>query len=157
MISAELQEKDPYEWETKQFKASHGWLVRFMVRKQIKFKKQKCGKEKTAQESIPEFLKHLAFVRFDCLQPRLEYSIAVKYCIWGRSKPAKQYNMDQVPLTFVCGQDHTFTEDSDKDVNIKCPGEQYCKRQYTMHVVVNAGSGSDKQGWVDLVCKGKGM
>ena len=56
-IFVELQEKDPDEWETKEFKASHGWLVRFMVRKQVKFKKRKCGKEKTAQESIPEFLK----------------------------------------------------------------------------------------------------
>ena len=44
----------------------------FMVRKQIKFKKRKCEKEKTAQESIPEFLKHLAFVRFDFVQPILE-------------------------------------------------------------------------------------
>ena len=95
----------------------------FMIRKQVKFKKRKCGKEKTAQESIPEFLKHLPFVCFDILQPRLEDSIAVRDCIWGKFTPANQYNMDQVPLPFVCGQDHTFTEDSDKDVNIKCPGE----------------------------------
>ena len=60
-------------------------------------------------------------------------------------------------LPFVCGQNHTFTEDSDKDVNIKCPGEQYRKRQYILHVVVNAGSGADKQGWVDFLCKGKGI
>ena len=65
--------------------------------------------------------------------------------------------MDQVLLPFVCGQDHAFTEDSDKDLKIKFPGEKYHKRQYTMHIVVNAGSGSDKQGWVDLVCKGRGM
>ena len=84
-------------------------------------------------------------------------SSAVRDCIWGRSTPAKQYNMDQMPLPFVCVKDHTFTEDNDKDVNIKCPGEQYRKSQYTMHVVVNSGSGADKQGWVYLVCKGKGM
>ena len=65
--------------------------------------------------------------------------------------------MDQVPLTFVCVQDHTFTEDNDKDVKIKCPGEQYRKRQYIMHVVINSGSGADKQGWFYLVCKVKGM
>ena len=56
-IFVELQEKDPDEWETKEFKASHGWLMRFMVIKQFKFKKRKCGKEKTARESIPDFLK----------------------------------------------------------------------------------------------------
>ena len=65
--------------------------------------------------------------------------------------------MDEVRLPFLCGQDHTFTGDSDKDVNIKCPGEQYRKSQYTMHLVVNAGSGDNNQGWVDLVCKGKGV
>ena len=65
--------------------------------------------------------------------------------------------MDQLLLPFVCGQYHNFSEDIDKDVRIKCPGEQYRKRQYTMHVVVNSGSGADKQGWVYLVCKGKGM
>ena len=65
--------------------------------------------------------------------------------------------MDQVPLPFVCGKDHTFTEDNDKDVKIKFPGEQYRKRQYTMHVIINSGSGADKQGWVYLVCKGKVM
>ena len=65
--------------------------------------------------------------------------------------------MDQVPLPFVCVQDHTFTEDSDKDVNIKCPVEQYRKRHYTMHVVVNSGSVADNQGWFYLVCKVKGM
>ena len=26
-----------------------------------------------------------------------------------------------------------------------------------MHVIINSGSGADNQGWVDLVCKGKGM
>ena len=109
-------------------------------KKQVKFKKQKCGKEKTAQESIPEFLKHLTFVRFDFLQPILEYLISVRDCIWGSFTPAKQYNRDQVPLHFVCVQDHTFTEDNDKYVKIKCPGEQYRKRQYTMHVVINSGS-----------------
>ena len=64
--------------------------------------------------------------------------------------------MDQVPLPFVCGQDHTFCEGDDKDINIKCPSEQLRKRPFTMHVVVNAGIGNKKQGWVDLVAKGTG-
>ena len=128
-----------------------------MVRKLVKLKKRKCGKEKTAQESIPKILKHLALVRFYSPQPRLEDSMSVRDCVWGRFTPAKQYNMDQVPLPFVFVQYHTFTEDNDKDVKIKCPGEQYRKRQYTMHAVINSGSGADKQGWVYLVCKVKGM
>ena len=160
-IFLELQASEPDKWGTKEFKASRGWLKRFMARKQIKFKKRKCGKEKTAQESIPEFLLHLAFVRFDLLQPRMGMLPAERQSIlesvWGRFTPARRYNMDQVPLPFVVGQDHTFTQASDKDVNIKSPGEQFRKRQFTMHIVTNAGSGTEKQGWVDLVCRGKGM
>ena len=76
--------------------------------------------------------------------------------IWGRFPPEKRYNMDQVPLPFVVGQDHTFTQEDDKDVNIKCPDERLRKRQFTMHVVMNCGMDSKKHGWVDLVCKGKG-
>ena len=54
-IFVELQEKELDEWETKEFKASHGWLVIFMIRTQVKFKKRKCGKKNTAQESYMNF------------------------------------------------------------------------------------------------------
>ena len=56
----------------------------------------------------------------------------------------------------MVAQDSTFTTSSDTDVNIKCPKENLRKRQYTMHLVFNAGKGADSYGWCDLVCKGKG-
>jgi len=41
--------------------------------------------------------------------------------------PERRYNMNQVPLPFVNGQDDTFTMEDDNDVNIKCPKESLRK------------------------------
>ena len=106
----------PDRWESIEFKASFGWMRRFIRRKKIKFRKRKCGKEKTAEESIPEFEEFMEKLRFDFLQPR-------QGGLWGRFPPARRYNMDQVPLPFVVSQDDTFTMEEDTDVNIKCPKE----------------------------------
>ena len=65
--------------------------------------------------------------------------------------------MDQVPLPFVNGQGETFTNDDNKDVNLKSPKESLCKRQFTMHLVFNSGVGYEGYGWCDLVCGGKGV
>ena len=64
--------------------------------------------------------------------------------------------MDQVPLPFVVNQDYTYTIEDDKDVHISAPSESSSKRQYTMHVVVNAGDADKREGYVDIVAKGKG-
>ena len=45
-------------------------MRRFIQRKNIKFCKGKCGKEKTSEESIPDFLEFMENLRFNCLQPR---------------------------------------------------------------------------------------
>ena len=82
-----LQAQSPAEWGKKTFRASYGWMMRFMKRKNIKYKKRKCGKEKTAEECIPEFEQHLAKVRFDFLQPREEDGGAGRDSIWGRFPP----------------------------------------------------------------------
>jgi hypothetical protein len=76
--------------------------------------------------------------------------------LYGQFPPKLRYNMDQVPLPFVNGQDDTFTMEEDDDVNIKCLQELLFKRQCTMHLVVNSGQGNDAYGWCDLVCKGTG-
>ena len=62
--------------------------------------------------------------------------------------------MDQVPLSFVVSQDDTFAIEEDTDVNIKCPKESLCKRQFIMHQVFNAGVGNDAHGWCDMVVRG---
>ena len=75
---------------------------------------------------------------------------------WGWFPPEWRYNIDQVSLPFVNGQDVTLTTDDDKDVNIKCPKEVLQKRQFTMYLFFNTGTGNLAEGWCDLVCKGTG-
>mgnify|MGYP000609983595 CR=1 FL=1 len=47
-------------------------------------------------------------LKFNFLPPRDIPSIDHE-TIWGRFPPELRYNMDQVPLSFVNGQDTTFT------------------------------------------------
>ena len=54
-IYNEKKAANPDKWESKPFKASFGWMRRFIKRKAITFCKRKCGKEKTAEECITEF------------------------------------------------------------------------------------------------------
>ena len=64
--------------------------------------------------------------------------------------------MDQVPLPFVVSQEFTFTLHEDNNVHITCHNEALRKRQWTMHIIVNAGEGDSRHAWVDLVSKGTG-
>jgi hypothetical protein len=131
-------------------------MRRFIQRKNIKFRKRKCGKERTAEECVADFEKFLTYVRFSVLPPREGDGAESRCPLWGRFPPERRYNMDQVPLPFVNGQDETFTTADDDCVNLKCPKEELRKRQFTMHLVFNAGNGPNAHGWCDLVCKGTG-
>ena len=155
-IYNEKKAANPDKWESKPFKASFGWMRRFIKRKAIKFRKRKCGKEKTAEECITEFENFMHTLRFDFLPPREDDGYDGMDPLWGRFPPELRYNMDQVPLPFVVSQDDTFTMDEDHDINIKCPQESLRKRQFTMHQVFNAGVGDKAHGWCDMVCRGTG-
>lgn len=144
------------KYQGTEFKASFGWVRRFIKHKNIKFRKRKCGKERTAEECIKDFEEFLYKMRFDFLDPIEEDGASGRDPLWGRFPPSRRYNMDQSPLPFVNGQDVTFTMEDDNDVNIKCPKESLRKRQFTMHLVFNASEGDDRDGWCDLVCKGTG-
>ena len=64
--------------------------------------------------------------------------------------------MDQVPLPFVVSQDSTFTTEDDSDVHIAGTGKgNLRKRQFTMHIYVNAGQGEDADDYAELICRGK--
>ena len=47
--------------------------------------------------------------------------------------------MDQVPLPFVVNQESTFTDENDKYVHMSAPSDALRKRQFTMHVIYDAG------------------
>jgi len=153
-IYNEKKAANPQRWESKPFKASFGWMRRFMKRKNIKFRQRKCEKEKTAAECITEFESFMHALRFDFLPPCEDDGDDERDALWGRFPPERRYNMDQVPLPFVVSQDDTFTMDGDNDVNIKCPKESLRKRQFTMHQLYNTGVGDKAHGWCNVVCRG---
>ena len=101
-------------------------MRRFINKKNIKFRKRKCGKEKTAQECIPEFEKFLEKVCFNFLEPKENDSKDCRDPLWGRFPPERRYNFDQVPLPFVVGMDETFTTEDDDNINIKNLKEALC-------------------------------
>ena len=114
-----------------------------MSREKIKHRKRKCGKEKTAEECGADFESFLTNLRFDSLAPRDDSPVEDRESIWGRFPPERRYKMNLVPLPCINGQETTFTTEDDTDINLKCPKESLRKRQYTMHLICNAGRGDD--------------
>ena len=75
---------------------------------------------------------------------------------WGRFPPHLRYNTDQVPLPFVVNHYSTYTTEEDTDIHIAGSGKgDLRKRQFTMHIYVNAGMGDMRDGYIELICKGK--
>ena len=65
--------------------------------------------------------------------------------------------MDQVPLPFVVDQDTTYATHDDEHIQIRsCGAEGLTKRQYTMHIFINAGKGSDSCAYAELIARGQG-
>jgi len=46
-------------------------------------------------------------------------------------------------------------DDEDKGAHVKAPSDALRKRQFTMHVICNAGEGDERYGYTALTCKGK--
>ena len=153
-LFAKCKEEKPDKWKGISFKASRGWMCRFLKRRKLKFRKRKSGKEHTVEELLPAYKKFLTFLRFRAIVP--SETDSERHELWGRFPPDRRYNFDQVPLPFIVDQDHTYTTEDDEHPQIKAQSEALRKRQFTMHVVTNAGTGERAHGWVDLVCKGTG-
>ena len=77
----------PNQWEGVSFDASYGWMCHFLTRRNFKFQKRKCGKEKTAKDCIVDFQNFLEKLRFEFLPPREEDSDKMSESIWGRFPP----------------------------------------------------------------------
>jgi hypothetical protein len=76
---------------------------------------------------------------------------------WGCYPPERWYNMDQVPLPFVIDQNTTHAIDDEEHIHSQSPGaDGLDKRQYTMHIFTNAGSGDTADGYIDMIARGKG-
>jgi len=153
-LFANCKEDSPDKWTDVSFKASNGWLCRFIARRYMKYRKRKSGKEHTVAKLLSAYVNFLANLRFKFIVPT---EIAYEQDpLWGCFPPHLHYNFDQVPLPFVVEQEYTFTMDDDAHPHINAPSEALRRCQFTMHVVTNAGVGEKAHGWVDFVCRGKG-
>ena len=83
-------------------------MRQFIKHKTIKFRKRKCGKKQTAEECVADFEKFLSYICFSVLSPRDEDGAEARCPLWGQFPPECRYNMDQVPLPIVNGQDETL-------------------------------------------------
>ena len=148
-----LQEEGVPVYKDASFKSSNGWRTNFIRRRNLKYRRRKSGKTFSADRHLPQYLDFLQRLRF-----KIIVALQDNPCesIRGQFPPSHRYNMDQVPLPFVVSQEFTFTVQEDVNIHITCPNEALRKRQWTMHVVANAGDGDSRHCWVDLVSKGLG-
>ena len=57
----------------------------------------------------------------------------------------------------LCGSCTAYTTGDDNDVHIAAQSDGLRKRQFTMHIYINAGRGDFADGYVELICRGKVM
>jgi len=142
-IFKELKSIESLGYHNKMLKASTGWQCHFIKRNKLKYAKRKSEKMHP-NDHVKKFENFLATLRFKLLSPRSEDTTI--YVLWGRFRPEDRFNMDQVPLPYVVNQDYTYTEHGDKTLYVKSPAEALRKRQFTMHIVMNAGRSKMKCG-----------
>ena len=150
----QLKDESVPGYQDLKFKASNGWRSNFIKRRKLKYRRRKSGKRFSANKHVQTYQNFLQCLRFKLLRP-IDDTVQSD-ALWGRFPPSHRYNMDQVPLPFVVSQDFTFTVENDTNIHITCPSESLRKRQWTMHVVTNAGDGEKRHAWVDLVTRGAG-
>ena len=83
--------------------------------------KEETRKRKTAAKCVQDFQTFVIQLRFQFSAPKEWDGLEDFESIWETSPPESRYNMAQVPLPFVNGQDLTFTTEDDVDVDIKYP------------------------------------
>jgi len=146
-------DKDKDQKKARKFTASTGWFNCFCKRMNLKFRKRKSGKKNSTDDDLPRPKAWCSEMRCEVLpiygdEPCKDFDEK-----WGRFPPHMRYNMDQVPLPFVVSQDNTCTTGDDDDVHIAAQSDGLRKRQFTMHIYINAGRGDFADGYVELICR----
>ena len=150
-------DKDKDHNQARKFTASNRWFQLFCKRMNLKFRKRKSGKKNSTDDDLPRLKAWYSEMRYEVLpiykdEPCKDFDEK-----WGRFQPHLRYNMDQVPLPFAVSQDNTYTTGDDNDVHIAAQSDGLRKRQFTMHIYINAGRGDFADGYVELICRGKVM
>jgi hypothetical protein len=115
------------------FKASQGWLKRFMARHRLGWRMRNDNAVKSAKtlaHAVQKFLKKLQELRSENPDP--------KDLIWGKFGPRNTLNVDQVPLPFAATSTRTIEFLGTQRVWIKQPGSGLDKRQATLQLMIRA-------------------
>lgn len=131
------------------FKASAGWLKRFMARHKLTWRRRNDNALKSADKLAPQvqkFIKELRALRKSRPDPNNVNSI------WGIFGPKNTFNVDQVPLPFASSSKRTIEFLGTQRVWIKQPGSGLDKRQATLQLLIR---GEGKQPKPVLIFRGK--
>ncbi|XP_028404065.1 tigger transposable element-derived protein 2-like [Dendronephthya gigantea] len=119
------------------FKGSHNWFQRFKKRHGIVLRRRTNKKKDSADDgrsTIQKFHRNLR-KSLKTQRRRNRSSIDPKY---GRWLPKNRYNIDQVPLAFVTGQETTYDTLGSKQVWVSQPSSGLDKRQATLQLCIRA-------------------
>ena len=122
------------------FKASSNWFQRFKKRHNISLRRRTNKKKDSAdfgRAKIQEFHQNLRKAVQSKRRRALSLDPVAKY---GRWPPKNRYNVDQVLLPFVCGQDSTYETKGTDQVWISQPASGLEKRQATLQLCIRAES-----------------
>jgi hypothetical protein len=129
------------------FKASQGWLKRFMARHHLCWRMRNDNALKSAEQlahGVQKFIKELRRLRAEHPDQNDQ--------VWGKFGPRYTFNVDQVPLPFASTQKRTIEFMGTQRVWIKQPGSGLDKRQATLQLLIR---GEGKQPKPVLIFRGK--
>ena len=118
------------------FKGSQNWLRRFVARNGISLRR-KTNKKKTGNDTrlsiIQKFHQQL---RKDLNSKRRREEVTEFTTKWGRWKPKRRFNVDQMPCPFIIDQDRTYDEKGSSNVWVSQLGNGLDKRQFTLQLCI---------------------
>ena len=124
------------EKEATSFKASGNWFQRFKQHHKISLRQRTNKKKDSADDgrsAIQAFHRNLRKAVHS--KRRRGGSFDEKY---GRWLPENRFNVDQVPLPFVVGQDTTYATTGSEQVWVSQPSRGLKKRQATLQLCISA-------------------
>ena len=132
-------------------------MFRFLRRHKIRYRKRKNQKSVSIEGKRVKLQEWHQKIRYEVL-PFGNNHVGSYDGRFGRFPPERIYNMDHIPMPFIVEQNDTYTEEDDEHVHVQGTGsEGLTKRQYTVHVFINAGDSEENtHGYADMICRGKG-
>jgi hypothetical protein len=104
------KQKNAKELELTDFRASKGWFQKFLSRNRLALRKKTNHKNHSPEEKLTDI------ERFHC---RLRLFLATglnPHPKWGRFVSKNRYNVDQVPLPFVCYAQETYDYEGEEAI-----------------------------------------